>query len=370
MPKVAGSSTVQAIVQGMDDNRQPVFSVLAKRTYDIQSNGRIVRAEESRPLLKVDQYCDDGNPEWPTVKYEADLASFKLATDVVVIGKAFAPNGKPVPGLDVTVEVGTYRKRVRVTGDRKCRYRANLPPLFSDPVPFTEMPIQYERAYGGLDTRSNPSEPFYYPRNYSGVGVALKNLIETVEGLPLPNVEDPEDLLTPDRVLFEEPDRWSGQPLPDGLGWVNRNWYPRCSFTGAFPAYVDVDTVLHEETLGLVPKGQTALSRQFKLPSFDLRFHSGASRGLMLPFLNGNETFRLTNLTPTGALTFRLPDEKPSMALDIGLAENELKPFLHTVCVRLEEMQVDLVWRGAHPYPGWEWLPEVKRLNAEVVWAQ
>jgi hypothetical protein len=36
------------------------------------------------------------------------------------------------------------------------------------------------------------------------------------------------------------------------------------------------------------------------------------------------------------------------------------------VCVRLEDRQVDLVWRGAHEYPGPEWLPEMKRLVAKV----
>jgi hypothetical protein len=29
-------------------------------------------------------------------------------------------------------------------------------------------------------------------------------------------------------------------------------------------------------------------------------------------------------------------------------------------------MQVDLVWRGAHAYPGVDWLPEMKRMVAEV----
>jgi hypothetical protein len=361
-----GSSEVQAIVQGKDEKGQAVFSVLVKRTYDIRSGGRVVRTEKARPLVQIDEYYDDGDPEWATVKHENDFASFKVATDVVVIGKAFAPGGRPLPYLDITVEVAAHRKKVRVTGDRHCLYRRNAPPDFSDPVPFTEMPIQYGRAYGGRDSRSNPEEPFYYPRNHSGVGVVLKNSKETVEGLPIPNIEDPGDLLTPDRVVFEKPDRWSGQPLPDGLGWFQRTWYPRCSFSGAIPAYVDIDTVLREETLGLVPKNQLALSRQFKLPSFDVRFNSGASRGLVLPFLSGKETFRLTNLTPTGSLVFQLPGDTPSIILDIGLGENELKPFLHTVCVRLEEMQVDMVWRGAHPYPGLDWLPEMKKMVAEV----
>jgi hypothetical protein len=360
------SPEIQAVLQGRDDRNQPIFSVVTKRTYDIHQARRVTRAEKTRPFVQADQYHDDGDPEWSTVKYETDFASFKVATDVVVVGKAFAPGGKPASQIEASIEAAGHKKTVRVSGDRHCVYRPNAVPQFTEPVPFTEMTLQYERAFGGKDTKSNPGEPFYYPRNHNGVGVVLKNSKASVEGLPLPNIEDPGDLLTPDRLIVGEPERWSEQPLPDGLGWFQRTWYPRCSFVGAMPAYVTVDTILKEEKLGLVPKGQIALSMQFKLPSFDLRFNSGASRGLVLPYLTGNESFRLTNLTPAGTLTFQLPAETPRFMLDIGLGENELKPVLHTVCVRLEEMQVDLVWRGAHPYPGLDWLPEMKKLIALV----
>jgi hypothetical protein len=354
------------IIHGKDDSNRPIFAVLVKRTYDIRPGGRVTRAEKSRPLASVDQYYHDGDPEWATVKYETDLAAFKPATDVVIIGKAFAPGGKAVPQLEVIVEVGEHRKRVRVSGDRRCRYRAQAAPAFTDPVPFTEMPIQYERAYGGKDSKSNPDAPFYYPRNDMGLGVVLKNVKEVVEGLVLPNIEDPEDLLTPERVTIGEPDRWHAQPLPDGLGWFQRTWYPRCSFVGALPAYLDVDTELREEKLGLIPKGQVAQSKQFKLPGFDVRFNNGASRGLMLPRLRGQETIKLTHLTPSGSLGFQLPGEAPAMQLDIGRGENTLAPVLNTVCVRLEEMQVDLVWSGTFVHPGLDWLPEMKRLVAQV----
>ena len=355
-----------AILNGKDDQNRSIFAVLAKRTYDLRPGQKCVRSERQSPLIKVDEYYDDGDPEWATVKYETDFAPFKPATDVVVIGRALAPGGKAVPHLDVTVEVGDHRKTVRVFGDRHCLYRQNASPAFTDPVPFTEMPIQYERAYGGKDVKSNPEEPFYYQRNYLGVGIVMKNSKEAIGGLRLPNIEDPEDLLTPERVIIGEPERWPGQPLPDGLGWFQRTWYPRCSFVGAMPSYVGIDTVLREEKLGLVPKGQIALSWQFKLPCFDVRFNNGASRGLMLPNLAGHETLRLTHLTPTGSLVFQLPGEKPSIMLDIGLGENQLEPVLDTVSVRLEEMQVDLIWRGAHVYPGLDWLPEMKKMVAEV----
>jgi hypothetical protein len=360
------ASEVTAIVEGRDEANEPIMSVLAKRTYRINPGKRVTRAETAKPFVRIDEYYDDGEPEWTTVKHEAEFAAYKIATDVIVIGKAYAPYGNPVPLADVTVQVGSYRKILRVTGNRHCIYRPNANPLFSDPVPFSEMPIQYDRAYGGHDLLSDTAAPFYYPRNDRGIGVVLKNAKETVDNLVLPNIEDPADLLTPDRVVFEKPDNWSRQPLPDGLGWFDRTWYPRCSLTGAIPSYLDIESVLREEALGLIPKGQVALSRQFRLPGFDVRFNNGASRGLILPYLKGDESFKLTKLTPGCALEFQLPGETPSMMLDIGFGEKNLKPIIHTVCVRLEEMQVDIIWRGAHPYPGLEWLPEMKKMVAEV----
>jgi hypothetical protein len=67
---------------------------------------------------------------------------------------------------------------------------------------------------------------------------------------------------------------------------------------------------------------------------------------------------RIIGMTADGELRFRLPTEKPQLMLDIGVGESVLSPALHTVCVRVDDAQVDLVWRGAHPYPGVEWLPE------------
>src|SRR5262249_8812650 len=139
-----------------------------------------------------------------------------------------------------------------------------------------------------------------------------------------------------------------------------------CSFVGAMPGFVDPGEPMREEALGLVPKGQIALARKFKLPGFDLRFGNGASPGLVFPYLSGGEAIRRINLTPPGQLRFMLPSDRPRMMLDIGLRESELKPVLHTVAIRPEEMQVDLVWRGDLEYPGVDWLPEMKRLRVEV----
>jgi hypothetical protein len=354
------------VLPGQSADGKPIFSVLVKRTYDLTPGRAPVRAEKANPLVKVDVYYDDGDAESSTVKYETDFTAFKLATDVVVLGKAHAPVGRPVKQLDASIEIDGRKKTIRVIGDRRCVHRTNKPPAFTDPTLFAEMEIRYDRAYGGSDEKSSPPLLFVYPRNHRGTGVALKNVAEVVEGLPLPNLEDPNDLLTPERVILGEPECWNQQPLPQGFGWFQKAWYPRCSFAAAIPPFVHTETVLREEMLGLVPKGQIALARQFKLPSFDLRFNSGASLGLTFAYLAGGEAVRLVNLTPEGELKFNLPTETPRIMLDIGLGENALRPVLHTVCLRAEEKQLDLVWRGAHEHPGRDWLPEMKHMITEV----
>lgn len=354
------------VVVGETETRTPIFSVLVKRTYKIRPGREVQRIPRANPFVQADVYYDHGDPESSTVKFENDLAPYKLRTDVVLIGKAYAPGGAPATQIGVGLAVDDHRKVIRVIGDRRCVHRANGPPSFTDPEPFTEMEVRYERAYGGIYLRDDPVRMLPYPRNHQGVGFVLKNTREAVDGLRLPNLEDPDDLLTPERIVVEEPERWNGQPLPQGFGWFQRIWYPRCSFVGAVPGFVDPDDVMREETLGLVPAGQIALARRFKLPGFDVRFNNGASLGMALPYLTGGELIRLRNLTLDGSLDFRLPTEAPGMTLDIGLGGNALKPVMHTVCIRVDAMEVDLVWRGAHPFPGVDWLPEMKRLAAVV----
>jgi hypothetical protein len=353
------------VVPGQDPDRQPVFSVLVKRTYDIGRSGTLVRAPETLPFRVVDEYYENGDAEWTSIKHETEDFPWKVATDVVFIGRAHTPDGEPLELLDVALAVAGTRKIIRVIGDRQCEYTGGRP-SFTDPVLFTEMDIRYERAYGGRDSFSIPGLPFYYPRNFVGTGMVIANTEETVQGLKLPNLEDPMEPITPDMIAIESPENWNAQPMPQGFGWFHRAWYPRCSFVGAYPPFVKLNEVLREEDLGLVPENQIVLARQMKLPSFDVRFNNGASAGLQLPYLSGDEHVTLTHLTREPEMSFRLPGEVPAMTLDIGFGETPLEPVLHTVSIDGEQRKVDLIWRGALPYPGVDWLPEMKRLVARV----
>lgn len=360
------SNAIFKIVTGKTDHGEHIFSVIVKRTYRIKHGKVVERNEVDHELKMIDEYYDNGDPEWSTVQYESELAAFKPFVDVVVIGKAYAPRGASTQQMTVSVQIEDVEKTIAVFGDRVCHFQENKPPVFSDPLPFTEMEIRYDRAYGGLDDKSNPEIPFYYPRNYLGTGLALHNLKEVIEGLDLPNLEDPNDLLTPERIVVGEPQRWHMQPLPQGLGWYQKNWFPRCAFAGSYPAFVEVGTALTEEKMGLLPKNYIALAKQFKLPSFHPRFNNGASIGMMLRDMKGIESISLHGLTPNNFLTFSLPGEMPQISLDLGFGHKQLKPRLHTVSIRPDDLELDMIWRGALEYPGYSWLPQMKRLHAEV----
>jgi hypothetical protein len=360
------SNGVFEIVPGRNHLGEHVFSVIVKRTYRIARGGVAERAEVDGELRKIDAYYDNGDPDWSSVQYESELAPYKASTDVVVIGKAYAPRGVPTVRMPVGVQVGDRKKVLTVTGDRRCSYRAGATPVFTDPEPFTEMEIRYDRAYGGADEKSLPTIPFLYPRNFRGTGVVLRNVKEAVEGLPLPNIEDPQDLVAPDRIFIQEPDRWHLQPLPQGFGWLQREWYPRCAMLGSFPPFVDPGTVTAEERMGLLPKDHVALAKQSRLRPMEAQFANGASFGMIFADLKGNEPVSLGGLTPDGLLKFSLPGESPAIALDLGSGPQELTVQLHTVSIRPDEEELDLIWRGAQTYEGYAWLPKMTRLYAEV----
>lgn len=362
---MATFNNIFEITTGKNESEEHIFSVLVKRSYRIK-NGKLHRKDIDNQFLKIDKYYDNGDPEWSTVQYEYELAPYKPATDIVVIGKAYAPNNTVTQQMQVKLKVGDREKKLMITGDRECHYRDNLSPVFSDPEPFREMEIRYDHAYGGRDETSVSDIPFHYPRNFMGKGVALKNKKEHIQYLALPNIEDPNDLLEPDRVIIGDPEKWHLQPLPQGFGWRQRNSYPRAALLGSFPAFTDVNVITQEEKMGLLPRNHIALAKQFRLPTYDALFNNGASYGMTFKELIGNEKIELTGLTPDGFLSFLLPNEQPDIQLDIGRGKQQLRSRLHTISIRPDDLELDIIWQGILVYEGYSWWPKMKCLQAEV----
>jgi hypothetical protein len=132
------------------------------------------------------------------------------------------------------------------------------------------------------------------------------------------------------------------------------------------PADRAVERELRRAYASVVPADQREMYAKTELPDMDFRFFNGASPGLVLPFLAGDEWVQLTNLTVDGDLPLQLPCDRPKIGLDVGQGIQEPSVFLHTVMIRADDGQVDLVWRGGVIYPGPEWLPQMRKMEVFV----
>lgn len=357
----AGKSVV---LPGQTPEGDHVLSVLVKRSYAIRNGYVCTRTVEDCALVPGDVHF--GDPLNSTIRFESDFVPWKLATDVVLNGSAHAPGGRPVTDLMVGLTIGDITKQLLVLGDRIAHHRAGRVPVFSDPAPFARMPLRYEHAFGGVDILSDPALACAFGANHLGRGFIIRNTREAVEGQALPNIEDPRDRLTPERLCCGHAIHMDKLPVPQGFGWVSKYWRPRALLAGVMPADAALARQLRIANRKAVPPAQHALYDQTELPPMDFRFFNGASAGLALPYLRGDEAVHLEHLTPDGALSFGLPGERPAVTLDIGFGPATPEVVLHTVMIRVEDQEVDLVWRGAVAYPGPDWLPGMRRFALEI----
>ena len=255
------------------------------------------------------------------VKLESDFVPFKLATDVVAERHRLTrrTERRPRPSRRRCRSV-TCRKDVLVIGDRVCRFREGQTPVFSDPEPLTSLEVRYERAYGGVDIYSDPKLSAPYRGIRWGGASSIANTKRAVDGLELPNLEDPNDRLTPERLCMGHFMHWERQPMPQGLGWFPKHWRPRALLAGVMPA----DRAIRAARCGSAyapsfRRLSARCTRQTELPDMDFRFFNGASPGLVLPFLSG------TRMDPPDEpdsrrsdCRFQLPGDRPQIGLDIG----------------------------------------------------
>jgi hypothetical protein len=355
---------ITVVLPGQTPEGGYILSILLKRTYDIVPNEVCSRARTDNPLTPGDVPWDD--PMNSSVRYESDFIPFKLATDVVLNGKAYAPCERPTTCCLVSLQVGDVRKQMLVTGDRVAHFAKEGVPTFTEPSSFLNMDLRYELAYGGIDVYSEKGMSYPYPRNPLGRGFFVTNSAGIRDYMDLPNLEEPDERLTPEQLCLGDYKKWEQQPFPAGLGWFPKTWLPRAQLAGILPADRATEQELRQAYAKLVPAEQRDAYLKNGLPDMDFRFFNGASRGLVFPYLKGGELVVTENISPEGRLSFQLPCETPSLGLDIGGGIQEPQVVMHTVMIRMEDRQVDLVWRGATPYNGPDWLPEMRKMEVLV----
>jgi hypothetical protein len=382
----APSETITQL-SGVDAADESILAVLAKRSYKLTpGNTLLTRADEQAPLRPAPVF-DDGADKTLLVA-DADVYPFKLLTDVVVRGHVY-PEKKTYAHAEV--RVGRFVKSLVAIGDRNAKLGHDGRVLFSEPNAFDKVPLTYDRAYGGRDARAeekNPwpmkelspyvdpkivdiaaHSPYLYPRNRHGRGYVFEATHEALDDLRLPNLEDPEDRLTAERLVVPETGAWHTMPLPAGTTWIPPSHFARGVFLGMFPHWLALPPDLREVLRGLLPSEIAKIS-VFAGHPLVKRLANGASLGLSVPYVTPGERISLKQLHPNApALAFVVPEVAPRIEVD-GRSGKLLvtKPVIHTIEIEPDLNRVSIVWRGSAPAIR-PYLPaELEKMPLHVDW--
>lgn len=299
-PDVDGTDSLWTIVKG-------TFSLSAEVTV----------AEKQVPIALADAF--QGEPARTSLKSAADVALTKPGTDVLLLGTACAPGGRAVGQMDVSLAVGPVQKTVRVFGDRVWK-SGLLGARLSPPEPFERMPLVWERAFGGSDVvEGDPPLVQAEDRNPVGAGFRVEGGKKALDGLRLPNLEDPRRLIS----------SWKDRPAPAAFGPLAAHWEPRRTYAGTY------DEAWQKRRAPYLPK------------DFDPRFFQVAPPGQVAPgHLKGGERVEVVGALPSGPLTFCLPEVVVEVAYRLDGTDQLRQANLDTVVIEPDEARLVLVWRS------------------------
>jgi hypothetical protein len=300
---------------GRDKDGCHEWIVGVKATYDIKPSGELdLAAKQIEPLLAPEYIRDD---KLSSLRYDADLVAQKPTTDILLNATAYAPNGRPSTDFLVGFRVGGVQKALRVRGNRSWTKGLFGGPSSAEPI--THLPIVYERAYGGYDHEDpNPRQHRLDSRNPVGCGVVAQS--EHRAGQPLPN--------------FEYPHGSVEKAGPAGFGAVDCFWSPRREFAGTY------DKAWQQNRLPLLPLDWDSRSLLCSPSDQQPTTH-----------LRGGELVELSNLTPSGKLSFVLPKVHLSFRTRILNRNEEHRASLSSVIIEPDHPRVMLVWTSALACP-------------------
>lgn len=288
------------LFRGEPRPEQMIATLVVKTTHEVDANGRL-----SAPL-------PDGAPPEPTDTSNelgilpGEQVPYRRGVDVWVLGHA-RPE-RPCAAMTVELSVGDELRTLLVVGDRTWR-RDGTP---TEPMPFETMPITYSRAYGGRIVRDDVEA--IHPLNPDGRGFAPT--ARSSAGLPLPNVEWPDD-----RVHV-----WSDRS--EVAGWA---------------------------ALGATSPLQ--LSRAVRVePSAPLGYRitralfSCAHPRLVFTSVDPGTPVRLVGMGPQGALRFVVPNQRLRAVVELGRRSHRLDLRLDTIGVLADLGRVVLSHRCSFRY--------------------
>ncbi len=190
---------------------EPEMAFIVKASFGLQ-NWR-------HPLdLPADEQADFAGDErymykiGRSLRGATDLELFKPQGEVLLTAECHAPDGAPATEVEAGLDIGPISKRLKVFGDRVWLRDENGDFRIEGPVPFTAIPLRWERAFGGLDVAENPM----------GRGIEPWIAEDGRKLFYLANIE------APDRPVRDQGQR----PKPVCFAPVSPQWQPRLGRLG------------------------------------------------------------------------------------------------------------------------------------------
>ena len=288
---------------GFTEPTSGVAALVARRTYRLDEDGALLPSDEPWPIFSEPLQTDVG--VFPT-----DMTPAHAGCDLVIAG--VARSAEPVTSLAVSASVGAFSSRIEIVGNRVWQERAGeLVP--SEPEPFTEMPLGWEAAYGGVSDHEGMPAP--YPLNAQGKGFSLKR--EQAKGCPLPNLEWPH---APIRAWDDRPSPACWGPVTDPLTW---------------------HLAKAAREMAQSDEGMNRIEERI--------FISASQPDLIIPALLGGEAVVLTGLGPQ-PLSFHVPAAALRVRAEIGDDVIEEPLSISGLWILLDQRLVVVTRRGGFRY--------------------
>lgn len=312
------------------DARQDSMVAIVKGTFDLRRGERAQWAKKPR-FIEGDVFTGPPHAveldELGSLRYASDAVPFKPKADALLVGKVHVPTShdgtrRPREACSASFSVGSASLVIEAHGDR---YWLELESsAMSAAVPFTEMEVDYGRAFGGRGFGPNPAGKGFESRRGDEAG-----------DRPLPNLEDPNSRITSPNAT----------PAPAGFGPLAAHWSYRIS------RWPEFDPRWLEERWPWAPA------------ELDYSYFNAAQPALQLEgYLKKDKTLRCENLhREHRRYEATLPHVRPRcFVVDEPQVERgsrsptterfrEVALRLDTLWVDMETEQLVLVWRGNVP---------------------
>lgn len=302
---------------GLEPSGRELLVVIVKGTFVLPQQGEPVRlADAQLPLTMADTFS--GAPGFSAPVHEIDFAPRKPRCDILLTGSAYAPSGHAVTRQRVCLRVGAMEKSFDVVGSRV--WKAGPAGIArSPPQPFTQMPISYDLAFGGVDRNSDDaSEHGAYLPNPAGRGWHKQLRNAWVDGKPLPNTEE----------VGREVMHPGGSYAPMAFGPVGRGWLARARFAGTY------DERWLADVFPFLPR------------DFDERYYQAAPADQQLPLPTAPMPVMLAGMTPDGVRAFTLPHfEAPVQVWTKRGERDDCNARLDTILFEPDHGRLCLTWR-------------------------